>query len=165
MTLGLSIAIYGLILSAALSAIIAGTLYANPRLLLRSYPAGIKRAAGAQTDAEKKKTRIIGFIFLLILIGIPAVSTWLLERSQGGDIDFLTAFLNAFGILTVFNAVDLLLIDWLLFCTVTPRFLVIKGTEGMAEYKDYLFHLKGFVSGTVMAAAGSTALAAAFVFL
>jgi hypothetical protein len=161
-SLGWSIVVYGLVLSIALSAPIVGTLYANPRLLLRSYPPGIKRAAGPQTGAEKKKTRIVGFFFLLLLIGVPAVSTWLLERSRGGEIDYAEAFLNIFGILAVFNAVDLLLIDWLLFCAVTPRFLVIRGTEGMAEYKDYLFHLKGFAVGIMLAATAGAALAAVF---
>gem|GEM_PF-308757 len=162
MTLGMSIALYGLALSIVLSAVIVGTLYVNPRLLLQSYPAGIQRAAGPKTAPERRRTRIIGAFFLLLLIGIPALSTWLLERSLGGDIAFPTAFLNAFGILTVFDAVDWLIIDWLLFCTVTPKFLVIEGTEGMAEYKDYFFHFRGFAAGTALAAAASLALAAAF---
>jgi len=162
LTLGMSILLYGLALSIVLSAMIVGTLYANPRLLLQSYPEGIQRAAGAKTASEQRTTRIIGACFLLVLIGVPAVSTWLLERSLGGDIAFPTAFLNAFGIMTVFNAVDWLVIDWLLFCTVTPKFLVIEGTEGMAEYRNYRFHFRGFVVGTVLAAAASLALAAVF---
>lgn len=165
MNLGMSIAVYGLVLSVALSAVIVGTLAANPRLLLRSYPADIRRAAGAQTASEWKKTRIIGLFFLLLLIGIPAVSTGLLEQSRGGDLDFSTAFLNGFGILSFFNAVDWLLIDWLLFCTVTPRFLVIEGTEGMAGYKNYRFHFRGFVVGTVLAAIASLVIASVFAFL
>ena len=165
MTLGLSIVLYGLALSIVLSALITGTLYVNPRLLLRSYPAAIKEKAGAQTASERRKTRIIGLFFMLFLIGFPAVSTWLLERSRGGDITFSDAFLNAFGILSVFNAVDWLVIDWLLFCTLTPKFLVIAGTEGMAEYKDYRFHFRGFAVGTILAAAASLAIAAAFALL
>lgn len=165
LTLGWSIVLYGLALSAVLSAIIVGTLYVNPRLLLQSYPADIQRAAEAKTAPERRQTRFIGAFFLLFLVGIPAVSTWLLERSHSGDIAFSTAFLNAFGIMSVFNAVDLLVIDWLLFCAVTPKFLVIEGTEGMAGYKDCLFHFRGFAVGTVLAAAASLILAAAFTFL
>jgi hypothetical protein len=161
----MSIVLYGLVLSVALSAVIVGTLYANPRLLLRSYPPAIKRRAGAQTASERKKTAIVGVFFLLLLIGIPAVSTRMLERAQGGDIAFSDAFLNAFGIMTFFNAVDWLVIDWLLFCALTPKFLVIEGTEGMAEYKDYRFHFRGFVVGTALAAAASLAMAGLFAFL
>jgi len=87
------------------------------------------------------------------------------RAGAGRDIGFPAAFLNVFGILSVFNAVDLLLIDWLVFCAITPRFLVIKGTEGMAGYKDYLFHLKGFATGTVLAAGAGAALAALFALL
>ena len=161
MNLALSIAVGGLLLSVALCAVILGTLRANPRLLLRSYPPDIRRAAGEQSGAERKQARIIGVVFLILLLGVPAVFTWLLERSHG-DIGFAAAFLNVFGILSVFNAADLLVIDWLLFCAVTPGFLVIKGTEGMAGYRDYLFHLKGFVIGTVLAAAAGAAMAAVF---
>ncbi len=49
-----------------------------------------------------------------------------------------------------FNLVDLLLIDWLLICTITPKFAVIPGTEGMAGYKDYVFHLRGFLIGILI---------------
>jgi len=83
-TPGLSIAAGGLVLSVALSAIIPGTLRANPRLLLRSYPPGIRRAAGEQTETERTKTRIIGAFFLLVLLGVPAVCTWMFERALGG---------------------------------------------------------------------------------
>ncbi|CAG5092231.1 Putative uncharacterized protein [Thermobacillus xylanilyticus] len=165
MNLGMSIAVNGLVLSVSLTAVIVGTLAVEPRLLLRSYPADIRRAAGAQTAPERRTTRIFGLIFLLLLIGVPAVSTGLLERSRGGDMDFLTAFLNGIGILSCFNAVDLFLIDWLLFCTVTPRFLVIEGTEGMAGYKNYRFHFRGYIVGTMLAAIASLLIASVFVLL
>lgn len=35
--------------------------------------------------------------------------------------------------------------DWLIFCTITPRFLVIPDTEGNPGYKNYKFHLNGLV--------------------
>lgn len=165
MTPGQSILLYGPVLSVALSAVIVGTLYCHPRLLLRSYPPAIKRRAGAQTAAERKKTAIVGLFFLPLLIGVPAVSTRLLERAQGGDIAFSDAFLNVFGIMTFFNAVDLLVIDGLLFCALTPKFLVIEGTEGMAEYKDFCFHFRGFVVGTLLTAAASLVMAGLFAFL
>jgi hypothetical protein len=47
----------------------------------------------------------------------------------------------------VFNIVDLLVIDWLIVCTITPRFLIVPGTAGFAGYKDYGHHARGFVVG------------------
>jgi hypothetical protein len=55
-------------------------------------------------------------------------------------------------VLLVFNLVDLLILDWLLFCTITPRWIVIPGTAGMAAYKDYLFHFRAFLKGTALCA-------------
>jgi len=36
----------------------------------------------------------------------------------------------------------LLILDWLIFVTIQPSFIVIPGTEGMAGYKDYWFHFQ-----------------------
>lgn len=61
---------------------------------------------------------------------------------------FIDTFLHSFGILMIFNLVDLLIIDWLIFCWITPRFVVIPSTEGMKGYKDYKIHLRGAMIGT-----------------
>jgi hypothetical protein len=60
----------------------------------------------------------------------------------------------------VFNIVDWLLLDWLMFCTLTPRFLVIPGTEGMSAYKDYGFHFRGFLKGCVFSVLAGLVIAA-----
>ena len=45
--------------------------------------------------------------------------------------------------------------DWPHFCVITPRFMVLPGTAGNPEYKDYLFHFQGAVcGGTLSALAG-----------
>ena len=38
-----------------------------------------------------------------------------------------------------------------MFCAITPKFLVIPGTEGMAAYKDYGYHFRASLIGTVIA--------------
>ncbi|SCC37367.1 Uncharacterized protein BC05F1_03095 [Bacillus wiedmannii] len=48
----------------------------------------------------------------------------------------------------IFNLVDLFIIDWLIFCWITPEFVVIPSTEGMKGYKNYKFHLRGAIIGT-----------------
>lgn len=50
----------------------------------------------------------------------------------------------------IVSVVDLLLLDWLIFCKITPDFIVIPGTEGMETYKDFNFHIKGFFKGIVI---------------
>lgn len=159
MDLGLSIMIYGIALSVVLSTIILGTLHCNPQLLLQSYPTNIQKVAAEKTRSERMQTKLLGIFFLFFLIGIPVVSTLLMKYSNSGEISFLDAFLNMFGIMTMFNLVDLLIIDWLLFCTITPKFLIIKGTEGMIDYKRYSFHFRGFVVGVCLSLVSSPVLA------
>jgi hypothetical protein len=38
----------------------------------------------------------------------------------------------------------------LLFSFINPKFLILPGTEGMKEYKDYFFHFKGFLKGSML---------------
>jgi hypothetical protein len=88
--------------------------------------------------------------FLLLLFAGPLISTLSLNHQSGGELTFLAPALHAFGIVFIFNLVDWLILDWLIFCTITPGFLIIPGTEGMAGYKDYDFHFRAFLSGTVL---------------
>lgn len=61
--------------------------------------------------------------------------------------NFTSAWAVGFVALLVFNVYDLIVLDWLLFCTLTPRYLVLPGIEGMADYHDYAFHARGFMKG------------------
>lgn len=42
---------------------------------------------------------------------------------------------------------DLIILGWIIFCVITPNFIVIPGTRGAAGYKDYRFHFFGFLKG------------------
>ena len=57
--------------------------------------------------------------------------------------------MSSFLILTLFNLVVLLILDWLLFVTIQPRLVILPGTEGMAGYEDYAFHFYAFLKGVV----------------
>lgn len=138
----------GAALSAVASAIIFASLRANPRIWLNDFPKDIRAAVPPKTADEKRQSLRWGIPFLVCLIGIPALSTLWLER-QDPSAGFATLFLHAWGVGLIFNAVDLLLIDWLVLCFITPRSLVIPGTEGMRGYKDYGHHFRGFLIGSV----------------
>jgi hypothetical protein len=71
-----------------------------------------------------------------------------LKQQIAGDLSYISGSIHAFGVIFVYNLIDWLILDWLIFCTITPGFLVIPGTEGMVEYKDYKFHFRGFLVGT-----------------
>jgi hypothetical protein len=62
-------------------------------------------------------------------------------------------------VLSVFNVVDLAVLDWLVFARLRPRFLVLPGTEGLPGYGDYGFYFKGFLTGIWTSLVGSLLVA------
>ncbi len=144
------ILIGGLIMSVLLSALIVVSIQRNPRVWMQDYPADIQALVPPKTPQEKRETSIVGILFLIIMVGVPLVSV-IAARLTDGDMSFAAAFVHVFGISIIFNLVDLLILDWGMFCTWTPSWLVIPGTAGAAGYKDYRFHARGFLIGTVIA--------------
>lgn len=147
----------GLLLSAVASALLVAMLYVNPRLAIRDYPADVRAKAPPMTSAEKRQALAWGLPLLALLVIGPAWSTWRIREHAS----FAVLVANAFGVGFTFNVVDWLVLDWLLFCTITPDFVVVPGTEGMAGYKDYGFHVRGFLVGTVVSVGAALVIAAA----
>lgn len=83
------------------------------------------------------------------MLGIVAASFVEVRADSGGHIPFLTAFIHLFVMFSLFNLVDLLILDWPV-VAIRPRFIVLSGTVGLAGYKDYGFHFRGFLIGTVL---------------
>ncbi|PEN49473.1 nitroreductase [Bacillus wiedmannii] len=147
----------GVIMSIVLSVMILGSSYYNPRLSLTEYPKDIQKVVFPKSIDEKKQTIYFNIIYNAILFGTPFVSTYILHKHD--KLLYIDAYLHIFGILMIFNLVDLFIIDWLIFCWITPRFVVIPSTEGMRGYKDYKFHLRGAIVGTTFLAIVSLFLA------
>ncbi|KMP29559.1 hypothetical protein [Bacillus wiedmannii] len=147
----------GVIMSIVLSVMILGSLYYNPRLSLTEYPKDIQKVVFPKSIYEKKQTIYFNIAYNAILFGTPVVSTYMLHKYE--KLLYIDAYLHTFGILMIFNLVDLFIIDWLIFCWITPRFVVIPSTEGMKGYKDYKFHLRGAIVGTQFLAIVSLFLA------
>jgi len=59
----------------------------------------------------------------------------------------------------VFSAVDLLILDWLVFVTLRPKIVVLPGTEGAKGYGDYGFHFRAFLKGLAGSLIGSLVIA------
>ncbi len=143
------IIIDGSLLSVLASITILGILRFNPRLFLQDYPDEIQERVHPKTDQEKRLSLMVGIPFLILLLLVPFLSTLSLAKQVGED-KFYSLFINAFGVTFLFNLVDLLVLDWLIFCLITPDFLVIPGTKGMQAYKDYRFHFRAFLIGTAL---------------
>ena len=121
-----------------------GLVLYNPRLMLQDYPPAIKAIVPPKTDKEKRQSMLFGIPFLLALLILPFLFVFRLEQSS-----FPGLFLHAFGVVWAFNIWDWLILDWLIFCTITPKIFVIPGSEGHPAYKDYAFHFRGFLIGTL----------------
>ena len=139
--------LYGIPASLLLSGIILIMDLINPRLLLQSYPQDVQAAVPPATEREKRQTRWWAVPFWLVLVGFPFAAALAAKAAHHG---FLPLFLTAFGVLLLSDLVDWLILDWLIFCTITPRFAVLPGTEGMAGYKNYAMHFRGFMIGSVV---------------
>jgi len=141
--------LHGLVLSIIASFYIIITFLINPRIWLQDYPQDIQDLLPPKDEREKRLSLILGIPFLILLVGIPLVSTILLKKYNPGFSYFSLAF-NAFGVAFAFNIVDWLVLDWLMFCTITPAFIVLPGSEGSAGYQDYKYHFRGFLIGTAL---------------
>jgi len=135
------ILIDGAILSVLLTIIIYGSLCVNPAMWVHDYPPDIQAAVG-EVEVPPVQTIIVGVLFFGVTIGVVLYSNARLRQQNRGELSFLAAFANSALILFFFAVWDLLILDWLIFVTVQPSFIVIPGTEGLAGYKDYWFHFK-----------------------
>lgn len=138
--------LYGLVLSVLMSTLFITAAYLNPEIMLRSYPPDIKARYGPGRP-ETKRQRSLASMALLVIMGGTFTSALL---TLPEPLTFVTAFICIFVVMFIFNVVDLVIIDWLVFVTLQPRFVVLPGTEGLVGYKDYAFHFKAFLRGMVL---------------
>ncbi len=158
--------LYGLVLSLLLGLTILISFSINPEIWIGDYPPDIKAVYTPVRSDTKRHKRIASLAFLIFLVGVLVLSIVQLSRLSG-EPPFWAIFLSAFTTLLVFNIFDLLILDWLIFNTIQPRMIILPGTEGMAGYKDYGFHFRGFLIGVVFCLVGAliTAGIAALVYL
>jgi len=114
----------------------------------QDYPKAIKEKVPPQTRGERTLAAIIGLPWLVFFLGFPLVSTYMLRTELGGEISLAVAFLNSFILFSSFNVVDLVLLDWLVISKITPKFVIIPGTEAQ-DYKDLSDHYRGHIWGTL----------------
>jgi hypothetical protein len=141
--------LFGLPACVLLAAIILLMVSGNPRLMLQDYPKDVQAAVPPKTAQERRQTLYWAIPFWLVLLGFPTAAAVSTKMAGGG---LLAIILAAFGVGLVVNLFDWLVLDWLVFCTWTPRFAVIPGTAGFVGYKDYGMHFRGFLIGMAISA-------------
>jgi len=138
--------IHALVYAIIFSTFTLSTLFINPRLWLHDYPDTIKNIAPSKSERENKQTIFLSVLFILIFIGYPIITLFLYKNS----ITFLGLFLHFFILFQFVNLIDLLILDWIIFCTITPKQIIIPGTKVEDGYKNYRFHFIAFLKGIVI---------------
>lgn len=125
----------------------------NPRFMMQDYPEEITRDVAPQTREEKRGAMLWGLPFLASLLLYPL--GFAVFSAVAGGAGFLQNAMATGILLFSFNLIDLVIVDWLVFCTITPEFIVIPGTDGHPGYRNYRYHFLAFLKGTVFSVAGA----------
>ena len=150
----------GALMSVVASTYLLVLLRFNPRMFLRHFPKQIRDVVPPRSEKERRMSILLGVPLGLLFIGSTVASALLWRASAQGSPSFRELFAHIFGLFFLFNLVDLLILDWLIVCRFTPRWLIISGTEHIVMPKEYLYHFKGFLIGTVVSAIGGLVIAA-----
>lgn len=134
----------GVLLSLAASAGLLLLLRFKPRLMLQHCPKEIRAIVPPKSKNERRLSKLLG-----LLMGVPFASVLLWRTATVASRTFWEFFAYAFGVLFIFNLVDLLILDWLIVCWLKPRWVILSGTEHVVVPKPYFHHFKGFLLGTV----------------
>jgi hypothetical protein len=105
------------------------------------YSEAIKNKVPAQTKRERQLSAVVGVPWFILVLGSPVFSTYALKSKLGNEIPFLIAFLNVLVLSLLATIGDLAILDWLMVSKVTPKFVIIPGSEE-ADYKDLSHHYK-----------------------
>ncbi|MEZ4667239.1 MAG: hypothetical protein R3E39_04860 [Anaerolineae bacterium] len=141
------------ILNLALGVIVLGSLYLNARLWLQDYPAQARAKVPPNTPTENRLKLFVMIPMLVLLAGMPLYSNYQLRLANGGELTFLTAFLNTLIITQLFNLFDALVLDLLILTYIKPKFVVIPGMDA-AEldilFRDWKMNLRNYLKGIVI---------------
>src|SRR4030095_4077389 len=133
----------GALLSVVASTYLLLLLRFNPRIFLGHYPKQIREIVPPKSEKEQRMSILLG-----LLIGAPFAAALFWRTATLKSHSFWELFAYVFGVLFMFNLVDLLILDWLIVCWVKPHWVILPGTENIAVPNPYLHHFKAFLKGT-----------------
>jgi hypothetical protein len=145
----------GLVLSLALTAVVSVGQVFSRDFMVHDYPPAIRARYGPKSTRGRRTVAVVGVLLYAVIVGVLSVLMVWLRSSLGDGFGFVTAWISSITALFVFNLYDLIVLDWLVFVLWRPRLIVLPGTEGMSEYGDFGFHLRGFLTGLVFCLVGS----------
>ena len=123
----------------------------NPIKTLYNYPPKIQERVKSleeykeriPTQENKITAKLLASVIIILILS-------LVLRYINGYSSFAEGFGYGFLLWTIVNLYDVIVLDILWFCH--DPYFVFKGTEDMIkDYHDYLFHIKGFFIGELLA--------------
>jgi hypothetical protein len=156
--------IYGLVLSLIITILTAISGAIALDMFVDKYPPDIKKKYGPMSPRAARLRPFIAAPLFVTIFVVPIIGLFALQ-AQVDSVPFLPAVAFSGVALLTFNTFDLIILDWLFFCTIQPRAMVLPGTEGMTAYRDYRFHFVGFLKGLGFCVVGSLLIAAFWVSL
>jgi hypothetical protein len=155
MPLIIHLLIYNLVLSFLLYASLAY----NPRMWLHRMPPEVIKKVPPKTPAEKRLLLTsVAIPFLFLLLAYPIIYVLQQPRDWFTYFWFLCAFFAGFAVW------DTLVLDVLIFCKLTPRFIIIPGTERQ-DYGNMKYHLTSGAKGLGLSIVFSAILAAILILI
>lgn len=140
------------------SILIYGSLAYNPRLWLHRIPSEVRSKVPEKTPAERKRFIGVALAFLLLLFVYPIMYVIKEGTNLWTNLWILMAFFAGFAMW------DTLVLDLLIFCKITPRFIIIDGTR-REDYSNMKYHLISGTKGMVMSVVFSGLVALILVLL
>lgn len=138
---------YGLLYSLVIASAFLLLARINPEAWLNDYPPDIKTKFGPMSPKANRQRMIFGIPVMLFMLGFPFFV--IVQHAQDSPLTFWQMFGSLLTLFTVFNVFDLLIMDWLIFNTIQPKFTILPGTEGLTGYKDYGFHFRASLKGQI----------------
>ena len=157
--------VFGVVLGSILFTTILVVVRINPEIMLRDYPPDVQAEHGPMSDRSKRQRLVVAILVLAVMFGVIVASLApILDDAHAAGL-FPTVFVHFFVMFSVINVLDWLVFDWLIVVRIRPSFLILPGTKGMAGYRDYAFHFRGFLIGILITLAASLLLAALITLL
>jgi len=129
----------GLVISILLYGGIFLMIRINPRIQLHNYPPQIRNVIPPKTAKEKRLFLILALPIFIIIISYIVISFYL---KFNDSFTYLNVLLYWAFVYFISSCIDLFICDYLIFCSITPKFIIISGTEGNSGYKDKSYHTK-----------------------
>jgi hypothetical protein len=139
-----------LVLFALFTLMVVPKVLKNPVSMVHDYPPDIYKKAmelGLVKESQNRQSKkfFVKRTMAVVLIGV--IFGIVVHYVNGAD-SFLAGAGYTYILWVAANWYDALVIDCLWFCR--SKKVVIPGTEGMAGYKDYFFHIKGAFKGMLI---------------